>query len=77
MWWLGKVDRAVNSELERWLEESCGREALGIALGWVILQRRLDKGWSPGRLADLSGVARQTIRKIEKGRCTVSNEVLG
>lgn len=33
-----------------------------------VAQRRLQRGWSQVRLAELLGVSRQTVISIEKGR---------
>jgi len=38
-----------------------------LALGGIIREERLRRGWSPTQLAGICGIRRQTIEAIEKG----------
>lgn len=41
-------------------------EAVSYAVAVIVQERRLARGWSPARLAKLSGVTRQCIEQTEK-----------
>ena len=45
------------------------REPVCLVLGAIIREERLRRGWNQNKLADISGVRRQSIRAIENG-CT-------
>jgi transcriptional regulator with XRE-family HTH domain len=42
-------------------------EPVSLVLGAIIREERLRRGWNQSKLADISGVRRQSIKAIEKG----------
>jgi transcriptional regulator with XRE-family HTH domain len=43
------------------------REPVSLVLGAIFREERLRRGWKQSKLADISGVRRQSIDAIEKG----------